>query len=207
MSLREMAKSVLHRAQAAEASGGLLFPLPMTKASDPEPISLSSWLNLRVDDRAPARAIAVVALGPHDFSAIVIDTVADQARWRVTGEREHLAHLYDGMGGRGTGVISSQQLLSYDAGDESGGEPQNEGGECSDCPSYPPPPPPPMAVVRKPGSDGGPEGTDWILLKMADLLSQVLSARPVQILEPIEYGRRARAQALFVRFDLRQTRR
>jgi hypothetical protein len=86
----------LARSRYGLASAHVVFPLP-TEGLKPEPIGISEWQAKPVDERAPARSVALVDVIGHRFVALVIDTVHGRELWLITGHTNRLSKLYDGM--------------------------------------------------------------------------------------------------------------
>jgi hypothetical protein len=77
-------------------------------------IMLKDWLNLPIDRRAPKRSVAMVDIRDGQFTAVVIDTVADLPRFWIQEPLASIALLYEGMSGapgesleRGTVILAA----------------------------------------------------------------------------------------------------
>jgi hypothetical protein len=95
------------------ASLGLLYPLSNEKVEPPVDIALDAWYKLQDDVRAPVRSVAMVDAADDGFVIVVIDTVANLPRWRISVSGHELAGFYRGMLGepdapsRGTLIVSA----------------------------------------------------------------------------------------------------
>ncbi|HEX3482362.1 MAG TPA: hypothetical protein VHT91_45410 [Kofleriaceae bacterium] len=172
----------------SHASPGWLFLLSTARLDPAVDIALNDWLELPIDARAPTQSIAMVDVVGYHFTAVVVDTVAGAARWRIHEPRESIAQLYDGMLGppgappRGTLIMSAPPIDSLDvplqpgvagAAPASGPDGSHAGGNCIVCP----------VVVPSPLPRSGPPGEppDQLLVVLAQLHSQVARAVRVTI--------------------------